>query len=156
MIPGDVGSVAYSINDKEQVVGQGSRAILWQNGVLMDLNTLVPGPPFSPLYLLQAWDINASGEIVGLGLGITGEMHAFFAVPCDEEHADAQGCRNDAAVNTAEEQPAPVTGNSGSLNPTSTNSTIRGRSSAMLDRLRARRLPDRYFPRPGSWTTRQP
>ncbi len=80
-LPGDVPSLATGINDEGQVVGfsfgAGPRAFLWTNGVMTDLNSLVPGPPFSPLYLLGANYINARGQIVGIGLAITGELHAF-------------------------------------------------------------------------------
>jgi len=62
-------SFAFGINDKGQVVGQsigasGSRAILWENGVLMNLNDLVEdGSPF----LIFANDIDEKGEIAGQG-----------------------------------------------------------------------------------------
>jgi len=57
------------LNSKGQVVGQsigagGSRAFLWENGVLMNLNDLVEdGSPF----LIFANDINDKGEIAGQG-----------------------------------------------------------------------------------------
>jgi len=62
-------SLAFGINSKGQVVGQsigadGSRAFLWQDGVLMNLNDLVEdGSPF----LIFANDINDKGEIAGQG-----------------------------------------------------------------------------------------
>jgi probable HAF family extracellular repeat protein len=62
-------SLAFGINAKGQVVGQsigadGSRAFLWQDGVLMNLNDLVEdGSP----YLIFANDINDKGEIAGQG-----------------------------------------------------------------------------------------
>src|SRR4029077_2354252 len=57
-LPGDAQSFGLGINNKGQVVGGFvSRAYIWQNGVMTDLNTLVPGPPFSPLYLLTAESI---------------------------------------------------------------------------------------------------
>jgi probable HAF family extracellular repeat protein len=146
-LPGDVGSGAWAVNDKGQIVGLGSRAILWENGVLTDLNTLVPGPPFSPLYLLSAYDINTSGEIVGLGLAITGEMHGFLAIPCDEA---AKGCGDEVTADSAAIVPIPTSidslpGAQGS------SAAIGGQIGRILDRFRA---PRRYFPRPESWTTR--
>ena len=39
------------------------RAVLWQNGKIVDLNTLIPAG--SPLYLLSANDINDEGVIAG-------------------------------------------------------------------------------------------
>jgi probable HAF family extracellular repeat protein len=52
-LPGDAISLAFGINDRGQVVGQsiganGSHAFLWEDGVMKDLNDLVPsGHPFS-------------------------------------------------------------------------------------------------------------
>jgi len=98
-LPGDTVSLAVSLNNGGQAVGVGSRAIIWRDGVAIDLNSLVPGPPFSPLYLLYASAINDRGEVAGQGLASNGELHAFLAVPCDEEHLDAAPC-NDAEVAT--------------------------------------------------------
>jgi probable HAF family extracellular repeat protein len=67
-LPGDKYSLAYAINDFGQVVGQSidadgnSRAFLWQNGSMIDLNTLVSSG--SPA-LVYANDINDFGELVG-------------------------------------------------------------------------------------------
>jgi hypothetical protein len=47
---------------------------------MRDLNDLVPG---SPLYLLFAQAINSRGEIAGIGVTNTGELHAFLASPND-------------------------------------------------------------------------
>jgi probable HAF family extracellular repeat protein len=103
-LPGDTGSYPASINNKGQIVGQGSRAVLWDSaGNLIDLNTLVAGPPFSPLYLLVASDINDQGEIVGQGLAANGDLHAFLAVPCDERHRHFQGCDNNVGARPSEE-----------------------------------------------------
>lgn len=59
----------------------GSRAYIWQNGVMTDLNTLIP--PSSPLYLLEATGgINDLGWIAGIALQIsTGDVHAFLLTP---------------------------------------------------------------------------
>jgi probable HAF family extracellular repeat protein len=100
-LPGDATSFAFSINNKGQVAGQGSRAVLWGSGGLTDLNTLVPGPPFSPLYLLSAFDINDRGEIVGEGLAINGDLHAYLAIPCDDLHGDVEGCRTEAGLSAS-------------------------------------------------------
>jgi probable HAF family extracellular repeat protein len=139
-LPGDGTSFAFSINNKGQVVGLGSRAFLWQDGVMTDLNTLVPGPPFSPLYLLQAFDINTRGEVVGLGLASSGELHAFLAIPCDEDDADSGGCGKVAGVTP----PAPGRTNSGEI--TQANSASGSRLGGMLDRPRGAQFPSRYFP----------
>jgi len=103
-LPGDTVSYPNSIDNKGQIAGQGSRAIFWDSGGnLIDLNTLVPGPPFSPLYLLSAIDINDQGEIVGLGLAANGELHGFLAVPCDERHGQFHACHNNGRASSSEE-----------------------------------------------------
>jgi probable HAF family extracellular repeat protein len=81
----DVASVSISINDAGSVVGASldanfnPRAFLWQKGVMTDLNTLIAGD--SPLYLLTGCSINSRGEITGLGLTGTGEIHTYLATP---------------------------------------------------------------------------
>ena len=71
---GDI--VGGSING--DVATGSSRAILWHNGVMTDINTLAPN---SPLYLLVAFGINDAGQIVGFGASATGEIHGFLATP---------------------------------------------------------------------------
>jgi probable HAF family extracellular repeat protein len=85
-LPGDVGSDADGINNLGQVVGGSwdadgnDRAYIWQNGVMTDLNTLIP--PNSPLYLIEATGtINDWGQIAGIGLTSAGDVHAFLATP---------------------------------------------------------------------------
>jgi probable HAF family extracellular repeat protein len=85
-LPGDVESVASAINDNGQVTGQSCdakencRGFLWQDGVMTDLNTLVPAD--SALDLPDPADINSRGEIVGLGVRkSTGELRAFLLTP---------------------------------------------------------------------------
>jgi probable HAF family extracellular repeat protein len=86
VLPGDQNSLAYGINDQGQVVGQSidaegnSRAFIWQNGKMTDLNTLTP--PGSP-FLLFAGDVNDEGEITGETFDETaGELGpAYVAVP---------------------------------------------------------------------------
>ena len=87
-LPGDFLSTApccRTINNRRQIVGfsipgplGSGRAFLWQNGVMTDLNTLIPAG--SPWYLEQALSINDAGEIVGYGT-VNGETHAFLARP---------------------------------------------------------------------------
>lgn len=74
------------LNDATQITGGSCdtdfncRAILWDNGSLMDLNDLVP--PGSKLYLAFGTSINDAGEIVGWGIDKkSGETHAFVARP---------------------------------------------------------------------------
>ena len=79
-------SAALAINNRGQATGvsidvHGNlRAFLWQNGVMTDLNSLIP--PNSPLYLLHGYGINSFGEVVGFALvQSTGDIHGFFAIP---------------------------------------------------------------------------
>lgn len=84
-LSGDVASNSISINDAGWVVGVSldasfnPRAFLWEKGLMTDLNTLVVGN--SPLYLLTGCSINSRGEITGLGLTSTGEIHTYLATP---------------------------------------------------------------------------
>jgi probable HAF family extracellular repeat protein len=93
-LAGDFSSQADAVNIKSQVVGLSCntsgncRAFLWQNGVMTDLNTLTAAN--SPLYALEAIEINARGEITGYGLQLsTGQIHAFLATPMTDDAADA-------------------------------------------------------------------
>jgi probable HAF family extracellular repeat protein len=84
-LSGDVASASISINDAGSVVGASldakfnPRAFLWEKGVMTDLNTLIAG--HSPLYLLTGCSINSRGEITGLGMTSTGEIHTYLATP---------------------------------------------------------------------------
>ena len=84
-LPGDTNSIAWAINDKGQIVGQsfggsnGSRAFLYQNGVMTPLNALTGK---NKLSLLFANDINNLGEIAGGAHDPkTGNSPGFVAVP---------------------------------------------------------------------------
>jgi probable HAF family extracellular repeat protein len=84
-LPGDTTSQALGINARDQVVGlscgeTGCRAFLWQNGVMKDLNALVPHS--YPHHLVSAADINDAGKITGEALvQETGETLTFVAAP---------------------------------------------------------------------------
>jgi probable HAF family extracellular repeat protein len=79
-------SLANAINDRSQIVGRvfspgpvaRRAAFLWQDGVMTDLNGLLP--PSSGWTLIAASDINEKGQIVGDGT-IGGETHAFLLSP---------------------------------------------------------------------------
>jgi probable HAF family extracellular repeat protein len=82
---GDIRSAAFGINDKGQIVGLSRggpfvfHALLWENGVMIDLNArTVAGSPF----LLYANDINDRGEIAGQALDLdSSETRGFTATP---------------------------------------------------------------------------
>jgi probable HAF family extracellular repeat protein len=95
LLPGDVASFATSINNRGQVVGSSfdsrsnwSHGLLWQKGLMIDLNTLFPAS--SNLYVVSASNINESGQIAGMAVEMSGPhagpiVHAFLATPVDED-----------------------------------------------------------------------
>jgi probable HAF family extracellular repeat protein len=95
LLPGDVASFATSINNRGQVVGSSfnsksnwSHGLLWQNGMMIDLNTVFPAS--SNLYVVSASNINESGQIAGMAVDMSGAhegvvVHAFLATPVDED-----------------------------------------------------------------------
>jgi probable HAF family extracellular repeat protein len=92
-LPGDVVSGGLGINDSGEVVGPSfdaggnPRAFLWKNGMMFDLNTLVPAG--SPLFLLFAGSINNRGEIAGFGVTSAGDVHGFLATPSNGAASDS-------------------------------------------------------------------
>jgi len=106
----DTNNAAFDINEKGQVVGNSfnvnagtSRATLWQNNTLIDLNTLVIQP--TSLYLILAQGINDAGEITGTAIDTaTNETVGFLAVPV----FDGSGIPDIAARSKAQANPGPV------------------------------------------------
>jgi probable HAF family extracellular repeat protein len=85
-LPGDNGSAGLGINDGGDIVGVSldssgnTRAFLRENGVMADLNSLVPAD--SSLYLLVACSINAHRQIIGFAFDpATNEVHGYLATP---------------------------------------------------------------------------
>lgn len=87
---GDDNSEANSLNDNGHIVGDSGvgfiesyapdHALLWQNGGWSDLNTLIPSD--SGYYLIVAFDVNASGQIVVCAVQqSTGNVHAALLKP---------------------------------------------------------------------------
>jgi probable HAF family extracellular repeat protein len=85
VLEGDDTSQALGINDRGQVVGLsrgpgGNTAVLWEDGDITDLNTLVE-PDYEGT-LLVAGHINDAGVITGVARDAdTGEEVAFIATP---------------------------------------------------------------------------
>src|SRR5262249_14974137 len=84
-LSGETRGGAFGINDNNQIVGQtkipGHRyhATLWQNGTVVDLNTVTP--PGSP-YLIFANEINNDGVLAGAAVDpATGQVRAYAAYP---------------------------------------------------------------------------
>jgi probable HAF family extracellular repeat protein len=104
-LPGDIWSWANNINNKGQAVGTsfpatGGRAFIWQNGVMTDLNTLIPAG--SPLYLLEAFGINDRGQISGFGQLSNGDHLAYLLNPCGKgDEGCGQGESENAALSTS-------------------------------------------------------
>ncbi len=91
-LPGDLDAFATGINNLGQVVGNDfdsnfnwSHGFIWQNGVMTDLNTLIPAD--SNLSVISASNINERGQISGMATVVngpdTGNIHAYLATPVD-------------------------------------------------------------------------
>jgi probable HAF family extracellular repeat protein len=123
-LAGDCYSEAWSINNRGQVGGvsvscDGNvwRAFLWEDGSMIDLNSVIPAG--SNLQLVYAVGINDRGEIAGNGV-LPGAStappdqdtmsRAFVLIPCDEGHPDVEGCDYDMVDEKAvtRQSPAPV------------------------------------------------
>jgi len=91
-LPGELTNSAIGINEHSEVVGQSCdvnsncRAVIWREGTMTDLNTLIPAD--SALYLLSAQDLNDRGDIVGYALERNiFQIRAFLLTP---EHGKAE------------------------------------------------------------------
>jgi probable HAF family extracellular repeat protein len=89
-LPGDSLSIAWSINNQGLIVGQsigpnGSSAVVWHDGMVTDLNTLIQS---GSLTLVYANDVDDSGEIVGGASDSTsGKSPAFLAIPANGQNS---------------------------------------------------------------------
>ena len=103
------GSVGLQVNSKTQIVGNSwcdtsAATFLWEEGSMVDLNTLIP--PNSGMQLVDAQNINERGEITGLGILPNGDLHVFLLIPCDENHPGVEGCDYSLVDATAKPQDA--------------------------------------------------
>jgi probable HAF family extracellular repeat protein len=104
-------SLAASINNQGQVVGfsqdlngdiSSTVAWIWQDGVMTDLNTLIPAK--SPYFLIEALSINDRGQIAGFMFdSSTGVAPGFVATPVEGQEGEAA-----AALDGTSEEPRPV------------------------------------------------
>jgi probable HAF family extracellular repeat protein len=117
---GDQTSAAFALNSRGQIVGGSCasvrcdsliRAVLWEDGQIFDLNTLIP--PQSGFLLVETDAIDDDGEIAGNGFpsGCTDFScsHAYVLIPCDENHSAQAGCEEGAESATViQDDPPPV------------------------------------------------
>ena len=92
ILPGDGAAFATGINNRGQVVGSTfnsagwSRGFIGQDGVVTDLNTLIPKD--SNLLIIAASNINERGQISGMATVKSGpdagKIHAILLTPVDE------------------------------------------------------------------------
>ena len=91
VLTGGTTSHAFGINDSGQVVGASEitggdyRAFIWANGTMTDLNDLLD--PNSTWVLVRAMDINADGEISGLGTNLSSVTRGFVLTTCTDTGA---------------------------------------------------------------------
>jgi probable HAF family extracellular repeat protein len=116
-LDGDCYSEGWAINSRGQVAVislscdfANQRAALWENGSLIDLNTVIPAD--SSLQLVWPMAINDRGEITGVGvpLGVPppnypSQGHAFVLIPCHENHM--KGCEDAHGRNARTQNRAP-------------------------------------------------
>jgi probable HAF family extracellular repeat protein len=113
-VGGTPNSTAIFVNSKTQIVGFSFAcdfsvfdAILWENGSMVDLNTLIP--PDSPFHLYSASFIDDRGVIAAFGVLANGDTHALLLIPCDEHHPGVEGCDYSLVeANTAVPQNSPA------------------------------------------------
>jgi probable HAF family extracellular repeat protein len=112
-LPGNGCSAADAVNSRGQIVGGSGfyipdffadctdpveHAVLWENGTILDLNDFVPQG--YDLILNEAFFINDSGVISGVGTVSDGSQHAFLLIPCDGG-SHSEGCIDGAESTTA-------------------------------------------------------
>ncbi len=114
----DACSFAGAINAQTQVVGASSptcvfdyaRAVLWEDGSLVNLNELIPD--HSGFHVRVAENINDRGEIVANALDAAGNDHAVLLIPCDANHPNIEGCNYSPVNATADSEAAESARNS--------------------------------------------
>ncbi len=113
VLPGDSLSQALGINDEGQIVGTSCtagfascRAFLYERGVMMDLNELVPDDYADHLY--SANDINNDGQITGLAIKAgTEDTVAVWVLPLGKHDRSDSAAADSVARNDANRVPLP-------------------------------------------------
>jgi probable HAF family extracellular repeat protein len=153
-IPTDLGvltgyaqSIANAINSESQIVGcvtngpacggSNTAAFLWENGDMVDLNTVVPPHPGVQLDGGDDY-INDRGEILTSATLSNGDRHAFLLKPCDDKHGDGGECEEQAesAIFAAQSSSELFTQNPATSTEGSPSTT--GRMGALRSRLGVR------------------
>jgi probable HAF family extracellular repeat protein len=100
-LDGDPCSVAIGVNSRGQVVGGSTdcshflHAFLWENGHMMDLNSLVAAG--SSFTLAQAVFISDTGEITAEAVLLNGDQRAVLLVPCEGNQGENDDCEEVSA-----------------------------------------------------------
>lgn len=93
ILPGYIQTFAMDINDAGDTVGSCSlpnfneRAILWHNGVILNLNTLIP-PDSGVIHLYRANGINNAGQIACTAQGANGDVVGVLLTPVPSRIGD--------------------------------------------------------------------
>jgi probable HAF family extracellular repeat protein len=109
-------SDAYSMNSKGQIVGSSGdcglsiHGFLWENGRMIDLNSLIP----PGVQLRFGINIGDRGEIAAVGKVPNSSDpdfynlydHPFLLIPCDENHLDTEGCKDGGEGAATQASPA--------------------------------------------------
>lgn len=116
-LPEDTNSIAVGVNNRGQVVGFSDlapgppfgpplilsacpcHAVIWENGKVTDLNTVIPAS--SGWQLMNAFAINERGQVVGTGT-LNNELRAFLLTP--QEGNSSSSVPSAAQVNSASPQ----------------------------------------------------
>jgi len=119
------------------------RAFLWEDGSIVDLNTLIPSG--SALHLQFAETINDRGEIAGTGVDAQGSVHAFLLIPCGEGD---KSCEGENATSATKSDSAPAMQSSTAANQSNPMLRLFGKRAMSWQRgvaLQADQMPDIYF-----------
>jgi probable HAF family extracellular repeat protein len=142
-LPATPNSEAQFINSSKQIVGESFTcdfsapvAFLWENGSIVDLNTLISGNSQIFLYWSTFSD---SGEIAVYGSLANGDTRAFLLIPCDDNHPGVEGC--DYGMVGA---PAAVPQTSSAVRDASSHSL----PQSLMRRMGEHRIPGLGAPRP--------